>query len=182
MADIPTLYQTRKENVKIYGVYFNHTGSDSKINMIESYKTIETLESLHVSYELSYFARAKILETYYLSKVWYTGLFSVLSNDTISNIEKCASKYVWYRVTDNNLVKLNTVKLPVDRGGLGLVDISGKVEAMSLMLFLRLRRLNFPDKTFFVYYYEKVKKCQKNIIGNLIVAEIYKRINSRNIL
>ena len=49
------------------------------------------------------------------------GLFSHLNDNIIKKIEQSCSRYIWYPIEQKNLVKLKTIKLTPEEGGLGMV-------------------------------------------------------------
>jgi len=93
-------------------------------------------------HEISYLARVKIIDTYYLSKLWYVLPYVKLSGCFISRVEEIITKFVWYPREGNKPVRNDFIKLQVSKGGLNLSDILYTQKSLTLMWHLRTKK--FP--------------------------------------
>jgi len=82
--------------------------------------------------DISYVARSRIAETYYLADLWYSGLFSHLSPEQFKSIDKAIGHFIW-TPANGILVNSKVTKNPVEKGGLGVPDLPSKLQAMSLV-------------------------------------------------
>jgi hypothetical protein len=130
-------------------------------------------------FDTSYFARSRIIDTYYLSKLWYVSLLIDIPQNIIKEIEKASSSFIWNN-SQRAAVSMKKVKLCVEKGGLNHTDIRSKIEAMSLMLLLR-QSSKTPTDELFDYFYEKVRNISKTRLTRLAVPHLYKNIRKAEI-
>lgn len=160
------------DEIKIYGLVFDRHGPHLTKNTVKAIELIEKLKTKHLNKEISYFARAKIVETYFLSSLWYGGLFSKVTSEIIKLIENIIDKFIWYPV-QINLVSRNKLKLTVESGGINYPDIKSKIDALLIMLLLRQIKLSNEE---FFHFYNKTKNKSKKKLAQSDIPSLYKNI------
>jgi len=73
--------------MKTYRVYFNRFGVDSNENLKRVYSLFEKLQSKYAHLEISYIARSRIIDTYYLSILWYSLPYLKLDEHILKKFE-----------------------------------------------------------------------------------------------
>lgn len=162
------------ETLKLYGVYFSRKGPTEE-NWVKTSKGIESLQSKFVHKDTSFWARAKVLETYFLSKLWYAGMWCPPSNIAMKNWEREMDRYFWFPYT-TNLVNKNIIKLPTILGGVEYPDIMCKIKSLVLMIYIRRVKTNPPWSAEFDMFYNRLKWRDRDQLRGFRVPGLYKWI------
>jgi exonuclease III len=164
------------EKVKIYGLYFNKSGSDSKENISDFDNTLTKLKTIRMGPEVSYIARSRIADTYYLAKLWYVGPYVEFSRGKISQVDQTIGRFIW--ATNKNKIKMGKIKKSIKEGGFDKTDIKSKLEAISLMYCLRLKSKGPGSDPLFEYFYDKTRNLNLYQLKKLKIPILYRRIRT----
>jgi hypothetical protein len=165
--------------IKIYGVYFNRFGTDTQENIKKIMDSFDKLQSRQAHHELSYIARVRIIETYYLSALWYVCPYIELSKQVIEKIEDCSSNFIWYPKSGRNPVKNSTLKLDFNKGGINMIDLKSKQIAFLIMLLKKMKISDPKGKDIFWHYYENARSCVTKLsLKQANVPYLYKMLRS----
>lgn len=132
--------QNTLQNIKVvtkmsvFGITF---GIDTeKENWDQVLNKIKQKLFLFSKRKLSYFGKAKLINTFILSKVWYLATIYPPNKDTLKAIEVLIFQFVW----DNKHNKVNraTMYLPVKDGGIGLVYVHYKYLSLFLSQIMKV--------------------------------------------
>jgi hypothetical protein len=174
---IPTNYAKYVvQKLKIYGIIFDRFGTDQEENIKGLLESFDVLKTRHVHHEVSYIARMRIIETYYLSKLWFVCLFIELSAEVIKKIEDSSCKFVWYPKTGSrNPVKLQTLKLDIDKGGIHFIDILKKQTSFLVMHLIKTKKTKPGGNEIFWHFYEQAKTAlSRNRLFEMHIPYMYK--------
>ena len=122
-------------NIKALGFKFSHANrlTDNWNPILDKFKT-----STNIQYQrkISLRAKAIILNTFSLSKLWYIGTCLEMPKIEMQKFEKTMFNFIWNNKTE--CVKRKTLSLPYHQGGIGLASIEPKLHALRIMHIVKL--------------------------------------------
>ena len=117
------------KSMTVFGIKFGNVTEEERWRpLIDSIKKKLNFYSLR---RLSYFGRAKLINIMIFPKIWYLATIFPPNKNHLKEIEHWIFNYMW--VGKGEKIKRNTMYLPINQGGTGLVNI----ECKYLSLFLR---------------------------------------------
>jgi exonuclease III len=118
-------------SIKLFGLYY---GTGEEKNWEAVLKRFDDLQKGRPPPDLSLIGRVRLVQTYYLSQLWYKTWTLRPSDQQIRKIQKACKVYI----LGNLEIGLSRVAmLPVNKGGLGLPDIELKIMAQRVWWFIR---------------------------------------------
>ena len=91
-----------------------------------------------------------VLKTFALSKLWYQANFYVLSEIDIRKVESLSFSFIWGGC---ELIKRNTLIMEYREGGLNMVSIRAKLQAISIRNFMYIKRnIGRPQYQLSIYW------------------------------
>lgn len=131
----PHLIQEADE-LKVLGVVFKKTWSESiDANYDKIVTDIKYRLSLNSFRKMNILQRVWFVNSFVLSKLWYTAQIFPPKNVHLAKIKSALGMFIWH----NNMFKLDRRQLflPFEKGGLGLHDPEAKCKALFLKNILR---------------------------------------------
>ena len=104
--------------------------------------------------KLSMYQKAIITNCILLSKLWYIAHIYPLPESVSKKINKEIFEYIWG--IKNNPVKRNTLTLPKEKGGLGVINIAFKAKSILVNTFMKAF-VNPDQITFMMDYYNIIR-------------------------
>ena len=137
--------QTAKE-IKVFGIFLLNSYVDTlKRNWDFRFRKFEQAVHSWSSRFLEHLnQRVEVLKTFALSRVYYVASVLPLSKTIGKKFEKLMGKFIWSLSGKILRVSINELKLPVDKGGLGLTCVVSMAESLLLTQLLRL--LKYGDQ------------------------------------
>jgi len=132
--------------IKILGVKFNRNGISSS-NIKEIFDKMDISINLWNFKEFDMLQRITALKTFILSKLWFILNFVYLDKNEIMILERKIYKYLWSNKQE--LIKRATLIRSKKEGGLNMIDIKSKIEAIRINQYLYI--LNNYNKTEYQY-------------------------------
>ena len=126
--------------------------------------------------------RVEVIHTFALSKLWYIAQILPLPQKQLLEIESAVRRFLWK--DSHEQPTLDTLKNPGKKGGLGLVDIGSKAEALLSRTALRLVH-SPPQSSYFrlaAYYFGISLRSQYPTLypgPNAVVVPCYFTVMSR---
>jgi len=157
--DIEHLYV---DEIKILGVKFNKNGI-SCVNVKEIFDKIDISLNLWNFKEFDMLQRITALKTFILSKLWFILNFIYLDKNEIMILERKIYKYLWSNKQE--LIKRGTLIRSKKEGGLDMIDINSKIEAIRIKQYLYI--LNNYNKIEYQYSLKWLKFKMRNFISNI---------------
>ena len=125
------------ENLKILGVIFNKSGVANS-NLIEIKNKIIKCIYLWSNVDLDMLQRIVACKTFVLSKLWFIAHFIFVEEKFLKEINFLIFKFIWGNSIE--LVKRDTLILPIENGGLGMFHLKAKLETISMQQFNYISR------------------------------------------
>ena len=150
------------DEIKILGVKFNKNGI-SCLNVKEIYDKIDISLNLWNFKEFDMLQRITALKTFILSKLWFILNFIYLDKNEIMILERKIYKYLWSNKQE--LIKRATLIRSKKEGGLDMIDINSKMEAIRIKQYLYI--LNNYNKIEYQYSLKWLKFKMRNFISNI---------------
>jgi hypothetical protein len=150
------------DEIKILGVKFNKNGISSS-NVREILDKIDISLHLWSFKEFDMLQRITALKTFILSKLWFILNFVYLDKNEITILERRIYKYLWSNKQE--LIKRATLIRSKKEGGLDMIDINSKIEAIRIKQYLYI--LNNYKRIEYQYSLKWLKFKMKNFISNI---------------
>ena len=131
-----------KEYVKILGIHFNNDIEKTKrCNINKCIQNMENNVKIQDQRNLSLKGKTIIINAVLLSKLWYVGNVFPVPKNLLTEINKIIFKFLW---NNKNLepVARETLFLPRERGGLGILLPSIQSQALRIKFLLQLGNEN----------------------------------------
>ena len=140
----PLHYLRPVEETKVFGIFISNSYRQMlKRNWEERVKKFENvLLSWNGRHFESIYQRVEIVKTFALSRLYYLASILPLPQTTATRIEKGIGKFIWSASGKILRVKMEEMKLPVDKGGCGLNCITRMSKSLFLMQVLRMLKSN----------------------------------------
>jgi hypothetical protein len=116
----PNISQNFVKEMKILGVIFDKNGISNE-NVSSCIKKIRTILNIWQSYHLNLLEKITVSRTFGLSLLWFIAKFVNLSKENIKEINSIIFNFIWNGKRD--LIRRNTLSLPISYGGLNAVDL-----------------------------------------------------------
>ena len=134
------LFQNRlniiiEENLKILGIYFNINGL-SKKNFDNISNQINLFKKTWYNINLSMIERCLAINVFLLSKLWYIANFHYFKDEQLKLINKTIHNFIWH--SNSERIKRDSLIMNYDDGGLKLVKIKAKLQAMQIKHFIEI--------------------------------------------
>ena len=144
----PLNYVRTVKEIKIYGIYvLNSYQSILKRNWDHRLGKFQQSLMSWSSRTLNLLVqRVEVLKIFALSRVYYVASVLPMTKTMGNKFEKLIGKFIWSYSGKPLRVALSELKLPAERGGLGLVCIHSMSKSLFLTQFLRLLKYS-PVKT-----------------------------------
>ena len=186
--------QTTKE-MKLLGIVFSpsivDTYKNTWTNIIKNIRSTTQKWTKERNWPMT--TKAKIINKFILSKLWYAGQILHCQQEIINTIEKTISHYMFHDQIER--IKLEELYKPKEEGGLGLVNIGAKCQALLTRTSLKMVKTS-PQMRYWVGiplrkhidvkgpkserptdYFKEIAKLIKEVIeipGNPTSKSIYK--------
>ena len=165
------------EQLKIYGFLISRDGLEIEDNWEEVKNTVSSLATTIPHKEMSYYAKINVVQTYFLSKMWYLSSIITPASGMYKSIEKSIDAYLWYPTKTNVINKL-ILKRSREQGGIAYPDVYMKILAFRLMLLIR--RFKAQQKAVwhdtFDFFYDRVKNVAARNLDQVKVPPLYREI------
>ena len=115
------------KQMTIFGIKFGEVSEDDIWHPV--YKKIENVLNLFKTRHLSFYGKAKLINSMVLSKLWYITTIIPLSKHYERLITKLVFNFIWGKIES---IRRKTMYLPCNKGGIGLVNISLKAQSLIL--------------------------------------------------
>ena len=134
--DHPLGIEWTNKNVKNLGVYF---GNDKpQVHTFEEIiPNIRRSMNFWKPFQLSKFSKARIIEIFHASRLWYTARFYPIPSKIEKDLQDSFLEYVNFPRTNNTVSKQEMIKLRLD-GGLKLIDISAKSKSSKVKWLMEI--------------------------------------------
>ena len=135
-TDSPLGFTWSCDNVKNLGVFF---GTDNPAKCTFDHILPKILKSLKFwkSFYLCRLAKARILEIFIASRLWYAARFYAMPPDFTKQVQKLFFDYINYPRPLANVSQQELIKLRLD-GGIKLIDIATKSSVSKCMWLIQL--------------------------------------------
>ena len=128
--------------VKILGIHFNNdTKMTKRYNITKCIKKMENNVKIQNQRHLSLKGKTIIINIILLSKLWYVCSVFPIPRDLLSEINKIIFKILWNNKKPEPIAR-ETLFLPRERGGLGILVPSIESQALRTKYFLQLGNEN----------------------------------------
>ena len=124
------------DKLKIYGYIYDRNGFATADNFLSFEESLAHLKALTPHAELSLVSKVQLVNTYYLSKLWYVACYIKPPDAMVKKLESVVDRFVWHPSKQNKIRK-GVIKNSKEHGGIGYHDVTVKVNAMRLMLLIR---------------------------------------------
>ena len=140
---------------KLLGIiYCNSYDAALSLNWDKALAAIQVKIRSIMNNELTMYQKAVVINSVILSKLWYITHVYPLPISVSKKVNKEIFEYVWGM--KNNPINRNTLMLPKDKGGLGLINVDVKSKCILANTFLKA--FNNPDQiTFMMDYYNSIR-------------------------
>ena len=179
-TDQPIQIEWSNNKIKILGYTFGH---DEKDNELENWeKTIEKINKSikqWASLQLSLIGKKMIINQVLLSKIWYLAYVTTPPKKVINRINRMIYDFLWnYKKIR---VSRNTITQPIQKGGLGILDLETQCDAIKNTLIKMLIRDKTKNKIWanlMVWHLDKYRSANQNLsvfktfIGNTTNAKV----------
>ena len=164
-------YKDRKETplnikwsnrkIKVLGIWLSNPG----VNVHEDNWTKCTANMMCVlrnwsGRALSLKGKRMIINQLLLSRLWYTAQFATLPDRILQETNVAIYNFLW---NDKRMrVARNMVQLPIEQGGLGIINIKLKIQSLHLRWIGRLleTEIDAPWKDLMSYQLRKLRHCE----------------------
>lgn len=116
------------DKIKIFGIVFGDVTVDELWSPV--YKKICKTLNLYRGRLMSMYGKAVVANTMVLSKLWYMASVLHVPKHFVELIEREIFHFLWNN--KNEMINRNTMFLPRDKGGVGIVNIRLKIIALQL--------------------------------------------------
>ena len=164
--DKPMNIQWTDKNVKNLGVYFG-TQNPAQQTFQEIIPKIKRSMDYWKQFRLSTMAKARVIEIFHASRLWYASTFYDIPLDMQKQIQKEFLNYITFPRKTNTISESEMQKLRQD-GGAKLINIQSKIEASKIRWLLEL--VTNTELSTHVIVIEKLLGTQK---GSLIGTELF---------
>ena len=135
----PLHYIKVVKDVKIFGIFMHNSYMHIlKLNWEHRFRNFEKAVFSWSSRVLNIFQRVEVIKVFGLSRTFYVASFLPLSKTISQKFEKLIRRFIWSSSGHLLKVALEELKLPTNRGGLGLKCIHRMGSSLSLTQTLRL--------------------------------------------
>ena len=153
--------------VKILGIHFNNDiEMTNRYNIIKCIQKMENNVKLQNQRHLSLKGKTIIINTILLSKLWYICSVFPLPKNLIPEINKIIFKFLWNNKNPEPIAR-ETLFLPRERGGLGILVPSIESQALRIKYLIKLgTKLKLTKK-----YIKEIKNkliTTKNIYNTIV--------------
>ena len=135
-TDQPINIEWTSKNVKALGVYFGNE-SPEKQTFHDILTKIKKSLNYWKQFRLSLFAKARVIEIFHASKLWYAATFYVIPTDIEKNIQNYFWEYINYPHDNSTVSKTEMQKLRQD-GGVKVINITCKTDASKIRWLMEL--------------------------------------------
>jgi hypothetical protein len=132
--DTPRLSIAWVKTMKVFGILFGSVTQDDIWHPL--YKKIDNTLRLFSGRTLSLYGKAQLVNVMVLSKLWYVATVVPPSRYYIDRIQKRVFDFIWSSGFEP--IKRETMYLPREKGGIGLVNIKLKVQSLILRQVLKV--------------------------------------------
>ena len=164
--DNPMNIQWTNKNVKNLGVYFG-TENPAKQTFQEIIPKIKKSMDFWKQFRLSPLAKARVIEIFHASRLWYAGTFYDIPLDMQKQIQKEFLDYLIFPRKTNTISESEMQKLRQD-GGAKLINIQSKIDASKIRWLMEL--VTNTELTMHVKVIEKLLGTQK---GDLSGTDLF---------
>ena len=151
----PLYYAQTATEIKVFGIFLLNSYMDTlKRNWEFRFRKFKQAVYSWSSRFLEHLSqRVEVLKVFALSRVYYVASVLPLSKTFAKKFEKLMGQFVWSMSGKILRVSINEVKLPVNRGGLGLTCILSMSESLLLTQLLRLLKYGDQKSIFHVGFW-----------------------------
>ena len=100
--------------------------------------------------------RIIIVKTFILSKLWYVARFLIFNKKQINRINRIIFKFIWNNRTE--LIKRNAIIRDYGNGGLKMVHVDSKLNAIQIKEFISVFKNNGSIENEYLIYWLKFQK------------------------
>ena len=125
--DKPIDIEWTNENVKTLGVYFGNN-DPAKQTFDEIIPKVKKSMDYWKQFRLSTFAKARVIEIFHASRLWYAASFYNIPRTLQEDLQKSFVKYINFPQAQHTVAEIEMKKLR-QHGGIKLIDIESKIDA-----------------------------------------------------
>lgn len=170
------------ERLKVLGVIFT---TNFKNIISENYddliRKMKTTVKKHTKRKLNLFQKVQILNCYILSKLWYVAQIFPAENKQIAQIRTTCQQFIFNSYIFK--VRMHQLYLPVENGGLSLIDVESKMKALFIKNLIFIQGEHPVDN--FMLAQKTNNKLPRNTREWIVLAEEkrqYDRSNTCNLI
>ena len=134
--DEPINIEWTNKNVKTLGVYFGND-NPAKETFDEIIPNIKRSMDYWKQFKLSTFAKARVIEIFHASKLWYAATYYNIPPSTQKQLQNAFFAYINYPHTTPNISQQEMKKLRL-HGGVKLIDIKTKTDTSKVRWLMEL--------------------------------------------
>ena len=161
--DKPLNYKWTEIQIKVLGVYLANPGVPTEITENENWnkylKNINDIINIWKQPKLSLKGKRIIINQLILSKIWFLAQVIPVPQKVITDLEGLVLDFLWGG--RQTRVRKQVLYLPIKQGGLGLIDITTKIQSLHLRWVGKLldNTLKGPWKILMIYQLNKLRKA-----------------------
>ena len=161
--DKPLNYKWTATQIKVLGVYLANPGVPTEITESQNWnkylKNIKDIINIWKQPKLSLKGKRIIINQLILSKIWFLAQVIPVPQKVIIDLERLVLDFLWG--ARHTRVRKQVLYLPIKQGGLGLIDITTKIQSLHLRWVGKLldNTLKGPWKILMIYQLNKLRNA-----------------------
>ena len=151
------------EPIKYLGIYLTKNKTESeRLNWFSKLEKVKSILKFWKMRNLSVYGKVVILKSLIISQFVYVASVLSIPQKFVAELNKLLYNFIWNSRREK--VKRSVLLNPVEKGGLGMINVLAKFKSLHLLWFINYFqcKADTPWKFMFTYWIEKI--CQISLI------------------